>query len=214
MKNSGLFVAIEGVDGSGKTLQVKRVATLLKQHNHSIITTREPGGSSFGGQIREILCDPNQKLDVVSEVFLLLADRHEHYMKIISKKLKGGNIVISDRYLDSTFVYQGYAVNRDPQWIRDLLDKTQIKTPDLTIWLYLPIDDALARVEKRNSEQSLIKPCYEQVDFLTKVVKGYETLYAQNNNNSVKKIDARLPTEEVTDSIFRAIIDAWAKKNN
>lgn len=152
MNKRGRFITFEGIDGSGKTSQIKRLADNLAQRDHKVQTTREPGGSIGAEDIRKLLVegDPN-RWSPQTEILLFTAARRDHLERTIQPALAEGKIVLSDRFADSTRVYQG-AVRSE---LRDLVDRLHrdmiVTEPDLTIVLDMDPEVALKRGLDRHS---------------------------------------------------------------
>ncbi len=150
-----MFITFEGIEGSGKTTQIRHAVEFLKQRGKDCIVTREPGGTVTGQKIRAILLDPESRgMDPSAELLLYVADRAEHVNKVVRPSLSAGKTVLCDRYFDATVAYQGYARGLD----LDLLSKlhrliiNDLK-PDMTILLDLPPEAGLSRALKRINEE-------------------------------------------------------------
>lgn len=152
--DKGLFICLEGPDGSGKTTQVELLTQYLKYKGRRVIATREPGGTEFGDEIRSILLTPRKRtLDVKTELMLVLASRVEHVKQVIRTYLKKGVTVISDRYSMSSVVYQGIAGGVDVELVRELCRwATSGLDPDLTIFLRCSPEESLRRTTKRGEK--------------------------------------------------------------
>jgi dTMP kinase len=146
-----MFITLEGIEGSGKTTQIQTMARWLTAAGRDCLTTREPGGTSIGAQIRSLLLHPgNSDLAPTAELLLYVADRVQHLETVVRPALAAGKVVVCDRYFDATMVYQGYArgVNRD--MIRQLHQLAcEGLTPDLTLLLDLDPEAGLARAWNR-----------------------------------------------------------------
>ncbi|MEN9693480.1 MAG: hypothetical protein RLZZ330_1124, partial [Actinomycetota bacterium] len=116
---TGFFIAFEGGDGAGKSTQVKLLAASLQQLGQEVVVTREPGGSDVAEHIREVLLNPNHRIDGVTEALLFAAARADHVNKVIRPALQRNNIVISDRFVDSSIAYQGVARELGIEKVRD-----------------------------------------------------------------------------------------------
>ncbi len=146
-----MFITLEGIEGSGKTTQVNTIAQWLKAAGRDCLTTREPGGTAIGGQIRSVLLHPNNcDLAPTAELLLYVADRVQHLEAVVRPALAAGKVVVCDRYFDATLVYQGYSRGLSRKMIRQL---HQIACgglmPDLTLLLDLDPEDGLARAWRR-----------------------------------------------------------------
>ena len=151
MPASGFFITLEGIEGSGKSTQARRLAEFLRERTHrEVVATREPGGTDVTQRIRSLLADPSAALDPRAELFLFLADRSHHVATVIGPALARGAIVVCDRYSDSTLAYQGYARGHDLELVRDLNAwASYAATPDLTLWIDCDVEVGLARANKR-----------------------------------------------------------------
>ena len=131
---SGVFITLEGVEGSGKTTQAASLGHALRREHRPVTITHEPGGTRAGEAIRSIFLDPAVSLEVSAELLLVLADRAQHVQEKLRPRLAAGEIVISDRYSDSTIAYQGYGRGFDLKLLGDLnrLASDAIK-PDVTL---------------------------------------------------------------------------------
>lgn len=146
----GVFITLEGNEGCGKSVQTKLLSEYLKRQGYKVFTTREPGNTNIGLSIRQLLLDPKNKgLDIVTELFLYLADRAQHVKEIIEPYLEKGYVVICDRFMDATTAYQGYGRKLPLDLIHKLnkLATRGIK-PDLTILLDISVKLGLQRAKK------------------------------------------------------------------
>jgi dTMP kinase len=146
-----MFITLEGIEGSGKTTQIQAIAQWLRSMGRACLTTREPGGTPIGEQIRSVLLHPdNHDLSPTAELLLYVADRVQHLETVVRPALADGKVVVCDRYFDATLVYQGYARGIDREMIRRLhqLACNGLK-PDLTLLLDLAPEAGLARAWRR-----------------------------------------------------------------
>jgi dTMP kinase len=205
-----MFITLEGVEGSGKSTQVKHIREFMIQRGHTVVVTREPGGTDIGRKIRAILLNPESRgMDALTELFLYEADRAEHVRKIVAPALAAGNVVLCDRFCDATVVYQGYArgLDRDAiQCIHRLI--LGDLSPDLTVLLDLPPEIGLARafaqIEKgdRDGQESRFEK--RAVAFHRKVRAGYLDL-AHREPGRFCIIDAAQDSAVVSRDIRTAI---------
>jgi dTMP kinase len=146
-----MFITLEGIEGSGKTSQVQSIEGWLSAAGHDCLTTREPGGTPIGGQIRSVLLNPeNGNLAPTAELLLYMADRAQHLETVVRPALAMGKVVICDRFFDATLVYQGYARGLDTALIRQLHQLAcGGMTPHLTLLLDLAPEAGLARAWRR-----------------------------------------------------------------
>lgn len=160
------FITFEGVEGAGKTTLARRLAQWLSAQGVPVMLTREPGGSELGKHLRPLIL--NQPLDAYAELFLLLADRRQHTLQVIEPALEQGTWVVSDRYADSTLVYQGYGRGLSLELVRQLnAIATNGLQPDLTVLIDLPVEDALARANDPNRFEA------EALEFHQRIRTGY-----------------------------------------
>jgi len=166
----GKFITLEGIEGSGKSTSLRDITKILEKYSINYITTKEPGGGPLGTELRSMLL--NKKSNITSEVELLLmmADRKDHIDNLILPNLKKGVWVLSDRYLDSTYAYQGGGRQIRTSIIDKLSNILNLPKPDLTILFDLPPDVALERAAKR---ASLDRFESEPVEFHTRIRKAY-----------------------------------------
>lgn len=161
MTDRGLFITFEGGEGCGKTTQATRLADLLLQHGTAVTLTREPGGTALGTALRRLLLDESadevaQRPGPRTEALMFAADRAEHVRNIITPALDRGDVVISDRYLDSSIVYQGHAGGLLPEHVEHLsMWACNGTLPDLTVLLDMPVDLAQARLRTRGETNAI-----------------------------------------------------------
>jgi len=205
-----MFITLEGIEGSGKTSQVKKMAAFLEDGGHSYLLTREPGGTRLGSRIRQVLLDPeSSNLDPIAELLLYNADRVQHVREVIQPALAAGKIVICDRYVDATRSYQGVARRLDADLVetlhRLLVDDLN---PDLTFLLDLPPDQGLRRAwaqidsGARSDHETRFEK--EALAFHARVREGYLRL-AGNEPDRFVIIDAAVSLEEVWQQLLKTL---------
>ncbi len=192
--HKGIFVAIEGIDGSGKTTQVKNVYELLKKNGYSVLYTQEPTRDKLGLILREYL--KNKNTDPHVDALLFAADRIEHYNKTIQPNIKDNKIVITDRYKISSFVYQN-AQGVDLDWIREI--NKMAPDPDIVIYLDIPVDIALKRLN--SADRSVIEK-FETRNYLTKIYENYMKF-----KEKFIFINAEGSIDSITQNIYTVITD-------
>jgi dTMP kinase len=208
------FITFEGIEGSGKTTQIAKVAELLRRQGHDVVTTREPGGCPISNAIREILLNPaNDALENRAELLLYAAARAQHVAEVIQPALKQGQIVLCDRYTDATLAYQGYGRGLDLDLIEELntLASGDCR-PHLTLLLDMPHETGLKRALKRNDIQNMsAEGRFEQesLDFHKRVREGYLFL-AQKDPQRMQVIDATGTPAEVSERLacLQAYLDS------
>ncbi|MBN1106071.1 MAG: dTMP kinase [Deltaproteobacteria bacterium] len=174
----GLFITFEGIEGCGKTTQIRRLAKRLGRRGVPVLTTKEPGGTAIGQGIRRMLLDArNRHLSPVAEWMLYAADRAQHVEEVIRPALRQGKWVLCDRFMDATEVYQGWARGQDTEMIRII---NEILTggirPRRTFLLDLPVETGLRRALKRNlspAQRGQDRFEREHLSFHRKVRKAY-----------------------------------------
>ena len=150
----GFFITFEGIEGCGKTTQLRRLAAGLQVAGHAVRLTREPGGCAIADTLRALLLDSaNRAMAPNTELLLYAAARAQHVAEVIRPALEAGGIVLCDRFSDATLAYQGYGRGLDPEMIAEL---NRVATgglaPDVTLLLDLPVEDGLARARERNAD--------------------------------------------------------------
>jgi dTMP kinase len=208
MTGKGFFITLEGVEGSGKTTQTALVAEALKAAGHRVTVTREPGGTRAGEAIRAIFLDPAVSLHAAAELLLVLADRAQHVREKLKPALAAGEIVLSDRYSDSTVAYQGYGRGLDLKLLEELNRLASDGTrPDLTVVLDLAVETGLERTRARVRGDVRGPDRFEgeQVEFHRRVREGFLKI-AHDEPERVMTIDATLPMTEITARITAAIV--------
>ncbi len=194
-----MFVTLEGPEGAGKSTLALGLKSALEARNHTVVLTREPGAGAVGSAIRDILLH-GEALDSKCELFLFLADRAHDVASVIRPALARGEIVICDRYVDSTIAYQGHARGMDLDELRRLNAlATDDLLPDLTVLLDLDPEVGLARRPDRNRLDS------ESLDFHKKVRQGF--LYeAARAHGRLISMDATRPPEEILALVVQTVI--------
>jgi dTMP kinase len=205
----GFFITLEGVEGSGKTTQTALVGDTLRAAGHRVMVTREPGGTRAGEAIRAIFLDPAVSLHAAAELLLVLADRAQHVREKLKPALAAGEIVLSDRYSDSTTAYQGYGRGLDLKLLDELNRLASDGAyPDLTIVLDLAVETGLERTRERVRGDVRGPDRFEgeQVEFHRRVREGFLTI-AREQPARVKILDATAPVPAITARIAAAILD-------
>ncbi len=206
--NHGWFITLEGIEGSGKTTQADTLADALRLHGHQVMVTHEPGGTRAGELIRSIFLDSSISLEVTAELLLVLADRAQHVCEKLRPALGAGQIVISDRYSDSTTAYQGYGRGFDLKLVGELnrLASDGI-IPDLTIVLDCAPETGLARTRTRagNAVRASDRFEREQIEFHRRVRDGFRVI-ARNEPSRVVLLDSTRQLDDVSTDILRVVL--------
>jgi dTMP kinase len=205
-----MFITFEGIEGSGKTTQIKRAYAYFKKQGRDVVITREPGGTDIGEKIRAILLDPESDgLDPMAELLLYLADRAQHLNKKIRNYLSEGKSVLCDRYFDATLAYQGYARGLNIQLIENLHEFIfNDYKPDLTFLLDLPpqmgLDRAWRQINSgaRTGKETRFEA--EALKFHESVRQGYLAL-AHREPQRFEIIDASQAADHVSEQILSVL---------
>jgi len=200
----GLFITVEGPDGSGKTTLVQALNQRLAEHLRVPLTvTREPGGSMIAEKIREVIIDPNNKeMDDRTEALLFAASRRQHIIETIHPTLERGEVVLCDRFVDSSIAYQGAGRGIGVEAVATLNQfATENLTPDLTLYLDVDAQVGLNRIGHKNSNRKKDRLELEEIDFHNRVREAYHVLLEKNSNRMVE-IDATQAADQVVE-------DAW-----
>ncbi|HOV27540.1 MAG TPA: dTMP kinase [Pseudobacteroides sp.] len=191
----GYFITVEGTDGAGKTTQIKLIEDYLKSKNKSVVVTREPGGTNIGEKIRDILLDSqNSEMGIITEMLLYASARAQLVSEVIRPAIEEGKVVICDRFVDSSYVYQGFGRGIDLKIITDVnrvaLDGL---LPDITLFFDINPVDALRR---RSNSSELDRIEKEKMDFHKRVYNGYKKL-AMLYSDRINCIDSNRSVEEI-----------------
>ena len=208
-QKTGQFITFEGIDGAGKSTHIAFVAECLKKHGITVVTSREPGGTPLGETLRQLLLQ--EKMHLETEALLMFAARKEHLDKVIEPALARGDWVISDRFTDASFAYQGGGrklslakLNALEQWVHPHLQ------PDLTLLFDVPLDVARARLD---ATRQLDKFEQEQEDFF----KGTRAEYlrrAAEFSSRFRVIDSTRPIAEIQQDLDNLISELCKKNSN
>lgn len=205
-ETSGLFITLEGPEGSGKTTQLPLLATWLEAQGYTVVQTREPGGTSIGERVRDLLHDPaHTEMQPRTEILLYSASRAQLVAEVIQPALRAGKVVLCDRYFDSTYAYQGYGRGLSLEALREITHfATGGLTPDVTC--YLDIEPELGLRRRADGGEELNRLDRETLSFHRRVREGYLALIAAAPERWLT-IDARGAVEEVQSQLRRALQD-------
>lgn len=197
-----VFISLDGIDGAGKTTHLNAIQTWFTEQKLPFIMTREPGGTPLGEQLRSLLLDPQTQVSNETECLLMFAARQQHLQDVIVPALQKGRHVISDRFTDATFAYQGGGrglpwekIAQLEQWVQNGIQ------PDLTIILDVPLEVSLERIERSREKDRFEQ---EQSEFFTRVREAYHARVAANPERYVI-INAHREREEVKADVTAAV---------
>ena len=190
----GWFISLEGVDGSGKSTQIQTTAAWLKEQGYEVLVTREPGGTATAEKIRNLVLDADVPLQPRTELLLYLAARAQHVAEVIKPALAAGRIVLCDRFVDSTLVYQGIVRGLDLRRIKEL---NEFASEELMPALTLLLDADPALLEERRRQRG-VTDRFEQegLSFQKKLREGFLFL-AEKEPERIRKVDALQAPEQV-----------------
>ena len=196
-KKKGLFISFEGPEASGKSSQILLLKNFFKKKKIPYVITREPGGTKFSEKLRKLILSNKNNISNLEEILLLMASRSNHINNVIIPNLKKGKLVISDRYADSTFVYQGFVNNYGISKVKNLHNLLLNNfIPDYTFVFNLDTDQIIKRLKKRKNKNK-----YDKIDinFHKKVILGYKKI---SNSKRYINIDASLSKTMIHNKIL------------
>lgn len=202
---NGKFISIEGIEGAGKSTQMRFIQSFLEHQGKTVVVTREPGGTVLGEQIRELLLTPRDEgMCHDAELLLMFAARAEHLEQVIKPALSRGDWVLSDRFVDATFAYQGGGRGIDIKRIESISDWTlQAIHTDLTLLFDLPVAVGQERVIKRSQDKDRFEQ--EKGVFFEKIRQCY-LQRADREPDRIKKIDASQTIENIQHQVTTALM--------
>jgi dTMP kinase len=208
---NGIFITFEGNEGSGKTTVIQAVKNMLTNMGYLVTLTREPGGSKIAEQIRQIILDKkNTEMDYKTEALLLAAGRKQHLVEVVIPALRNGDIVLCDRYVDSSLAYQGYArgIGIDEVYQMNLF-ATDHLLPNLTIYIDINPQVGLERISSNNRNVNRLD--LETLAFHNKVHEGYDVI-ANKFKDRIVRIDGNRSKDEVTEDSKKVVLDFIQRK--
>ncbi len=212
--SAGVLLTFEGIEGCGKSTQIALLAERLRKLEHKVVVSREPGATRLGEHLRELLLDPNHDPDALTELLLYLADRREHCRRVIGPALKRGEIVLLDRFIDSTWVYQGFAATAAGVGAAVALENIEMLNrlvvgaywPRLTFLLDCPAEIGLKRARQRNLETAAVGVAdrfeRRQLKFHEQVRAGFLHLAAVAKER-FSVLDAARPPAELHNAVWQ-----------
>ena len=207
---TGTFITFEGVDGSGKSTQMRLLAAALRAQKCEVLTTREPGGTPVGLKLRAALLDAHEEVDPLTELLVFAADRAQHVRRVLRPALAAGQIVISDRYADATVAYQGAGRGFSPELISQIVQlATEGLKPDLTLLFDLSIEESGARTRRRSEGKHKTEKGdrldSEDVAFHTRVREAYLRLAAAERDR-FRIVQSDGPVEDTQLQVRRIVM--------
>ena len=203
----GIFITIEGPDGSGKTTALQQVVPRLQQEmNRKVVATREPGGSPIAEKIRSLILDPSHTdMDSRTEALLYAASRRQHLIEKVLPVLESGDVIFCDRFVDSSIAYQGYARGIGEEGIREINQfATEGIEPDVTLYIDVPAEVGIQRIHANLDEREYNRLDQEKLAFHEKVRAGYLQL-AKANPERIVVVDGTMGREEVAEACYHII---------
>ena len=190
-----MFISFEGTEGVGKTTLIRKLYEHFQAEAQDVVLTREPGGTPLAEQIRSLLLSVNhdEQMSHDTELLLMYAARAQHLERVILPALAQGQIVLCDRFSDSSFAYQCAGRGLSREKLQLLNDNFVVKIPDITFWLDAPIELGMTRARERGALDRFEQ---EKVSFFEKVRSGFEELHAKNPVR-MKRLDATQMPEQV-----------------
>ncbi|MBU0686665.1 MAG: dTMP kinase [Candidatus Margulisbacteria bacterium] len=203
-----MFITFEGCEGCGKTTHINLLAEYLREKGKEVLVSREPGGTPFGENLREVLLESRRKIVDRAELFLFAADRAQHVEKVIKPALNAGKFVLCDRYIDSTYAYQigGRQLPEDLVNYINLVSSFGL-FPDITFYLDVPAEMGLKRVSDRGAEINRFE--LEEIKFHDNVRQAYLNL-GKENPKRIRIINATGSIESTQQQIRKSIGEAKA----
>lgn len=208
----GKFITFEGIDGSGKSTQLRMLASDLRLRGLDVLMTREPGGTPLGQQLREAFLETEENVSPLAELLLFAADRAQHVELLIKPALKEGRIVISDRFADATYAYQGAGRGFPEETVNEVirLATTGLK-PDLTLFFDLSVQNAIGRTGARiESGEQKNRMDVETAEFYERVRAAYLGI-AKTEPGRFQVVDANGPVEMIHAEVVK-IVNAFLEK--
>ena len=207
----GTFITFEGIDGSGKSTQLRLLNNFLRANRYNPLITREPGGTPVGLRLRAALLDATEEVDPLTELLVFAADRAQHVRRVIRPALAAGQIVISDRYADATVAYQGAGRGFPPELISEIVQlATEDLKPDLTLLFDLGIEESTTRTTRRSTGKSSHKSGRDRLDiedaeFHARVRDAYLRI-ASAEPERVKVVDSSGPVDSTHEQVKGIVV--------
>ena len=212
---SGTFITFEGIDGSGKSTQLRLLANYLRSRNCEVILTREPGGTPVGNRLRAALLDAHEEVDPLTELLVFAADRAQHVRRVLRPAIETGQLIFSDRYADATAAYQGAGRGFSPELISEIIAlATEGLKPDLTVLFDLTVEESNSRTRRRgDGKQKGDRLDSESADFHARVRKEYLRL-AEAEPERIKVIHTTQAVEQTHEQVKQVIVPFLVKRGH
>lgn len=202
----GAFITFEGIDGCGKSTQLRLLASELRVRGLEIVTTREPGGTTLGQRLRAALLDVEEQVDPLAELLVFAADRAQHVRAVLLPTLADGRVVLSDRYADATVAYQGAGRGFKPDLIKEIVQlATDGLRPDLTLLFDLSVAESAVRTRRRIASKNSDRLDSEDAEFHTRVRNAYLEI-AKAEPERFRVIDARDSVQETHEAVMNIVM--------
>lgn len=204
----GKFITFEGIDGSGKSTQLRMLASELRLRGLDVLTTLEPGGTPIGRRLREAFLETEENVSPLAELLLFAADRAQHVDFLIRPALAEGKIVVSDRFADATFAYQGAGRGFDEETVNQVIQlATNGLKPDLTLFFDISVENAILRTKSRTDNEAVKNRMdAETTEFYERVRKAYLQI-AQSEPNRFRVLDANGSIEEIKAKVLGIVTE-------
>jgi dTMP kinase len=200
---AGVFITFEGIDGCGKSTQLRLLAAELRTRQLEVLTTREPGGTTLGQRLRAALLDVDEQVDPLAELLVFAADRAQHVRTVLRPALALDKIILSDRYADATVAYQGAGRGFTPELIKEIVSlATDSLRPDLTLLFDLTVPESAVRTRRRLAAKRSDRLDIEDVEFHERVRNAYLGI-AKANPDRVRVINARGSVEQTHNLVMK-----------
>jgi dTMP kinase len=204
---TGTFITFEGIDGSGKSTQMRLLANHLRTLGCDLVVTREPGGTPLGLRLRAALLDAQEQVDPLTELLVFAADRAQHVRRLLRPALAAGSVVLSDRYADATVAYQGAGRGFSPELISEIVQlATEGLRPDLTLLFDQSVAACLERTRRRTDGKHRADRLDEENPEFHKRVRDEYLRIAMNEPDRVKIIDTAGSVEETHERVKTIIV--------
>lgn len=204
---TGTFITFEGIDGSGKSTQLRLLSNYLRSQGCALVLTREPGGTPLGLRLRAALLDAHEQVDPLTELLVFAADRAQHVRRLLRPALQSGQVVLSDRYADATLAYQGAGRGFSTELVSQIVQlATEGLKPDLTLLFDLPVETCLERTRRRTEGRHKgDRLDAENWEFHSRVREAYLQI-AKSESDRVKIVDTSASVEDTHDRVKEIVI--------